>query len=70
MADGNRGRRNRRIRGIIDQKVDALKPGETLKTGRVLIELNRLDRRWCLDAHMIGNLIREYDQLRRIGDGT
>lgn len=70
MTGGNRSKRNTRIRGIIGTMVDPLEPGSTIKTEKVLQVLTKQDRRWGLDAHQVGNLIRQREDLRHIDEGT
>ncbi len=70
MTDGNRSKRNTRIRGIIGTMVDPLEPGSTIKTEKVLSELLKKDSRWGLDAHQVGNLIRQRADLRHVDNGT
>lgn len=70
MSDGNRSKRNRRIQGFISHMVDPLQPGEQIKTEKVLQVLQTRDSRWGIDAHQVGNLIRQREDLKHVANNT
>lgn len=70
MTDGNRAKRNRKIRQLIGGMVDPLQPGQRIKTEKILVSLQARDHRWGLNTFMIRNLVREREDLRWIGEGT
>lgn len=70
MTDGNRAKRNKRIRVLIGEMVEPLQPGQTIKTEKILADLQAKDRRWGIDAHQVGNLVRERDDLQHVSLGT
>jgi hypothetical protein len=70
MSDGNRAKRNRRIRVLIGEMVEPLQPGQTIRTEKILADLQARDRRWGIDAHQIGNMVREREDLDHVGNNT
>lgn len=70
MSDGNRAKRNRKIGQLIAEMVEPLHPGQTIKTEKILANLQTRDRRWGIDAHQIGNLVRQREDLKHIANGT
>lgn len=70
MTDGNRSKRNRRIRFFISQMVDSLQPGDRITTQRVLVKLKDIDGRWDLHASHVGILMRDYEDLKHVGVNT
>jgi hypothetical protein len=70
MSDGNRAKRNQKIRQLIGGMIEPLQPGQIIKTEKILAELESRDRRWGINSHTIGNLVREREDLVHVGNST
>jgi hypothetical protein len=70
MSDGNRAKRNQKIRQLIGGMIEPLQPGQIIKTEKILAELESRDRRWGINSHMIGNLVWEREDLVHVGNNT
>jgi hypothetical protein len=69
MTDGNRAKRNKRIRVFLDEMISPLPDGSKIESRSMVMLLTRKDSRWNLDPHQIGNLIRERYDIKSTHEG-
>ena len=68
MTDGNKCKRNRRIRAELYPEIEAMKPGDTVTVAGLAKKYSTRSRH--LNGHVMGNLLRELDIVRRVSLGV
>jgi len=63
-------KKNDMIRIIISERIDGLKPQQTIKTENITAQVMKKYRHWSIDNYQIGDLIRENGGVRHIGPCT
>ena len=69
MTDGNRGKSNARLRIDLDAKIMAIPIGTEIKINHLAREFQQTDSRLWMTPRRVSCLVRERDDMMRVGDG-